>query len=119
MIAGLSAKVFRPQTVTVGMRQQVVSRTDSVVSKQAAKLVTLILVGALFVVFGISQFMHWSILSSMSQLEQLQSVRNSAGSENIGLLAQRAQLTSKEYVVEEAGSKFKLFLPGKQQVHQL
>lgn len=119
MIAGLNAKVFRPHTVTVGMRQHVASRADSVVSRQAAKLVTLILVAALFVVFAISQFMHWSIQSSTSQLELLQSVRNNAGSENIGLLAQRAQLTSKEYIVEQAGSRFKLILPEKQQVHRL
>ena len=120
MIAGLNTKVFRPHTVTVGMRHQhVASRTNSTLSSQAAKLVTFILVVALFVVFTVSQFMQWNITSSTSQLKQLQSVRNSAGSENIGLLAQRAQLTSEEYVVEKAGSKFELFLPGKQQVHKL
>jgi len=119
MIAGISAKVFRPHAVTFGMRQHVASRTNPVMSKQVARQVTLVLVVSLFVVFTVSQFMHWYIMSSASQLKQLQSVRNITGSENISLLAQRAQMTSREYVVEKAGSKFELILPGKHQVNRL
>ena len=119
MIAGIQAKMFRPHPVSVGMRQHVASRSNHVLSKHVAKIITLTLVLALFLVFTLSQFLHWYIMSSAGELKELQSLRNSAGTENIQLLAQRAQLASKDYVVDKAGTKFKLVLPGKHQVQRL
>jgi hypothetical protein len=119
MIAGMSPRMFRAHTMTVGLRQQVVVRTNPVMSKRVARCVTLILCVTILVVFSVSQFLHWRIVSSLNQLDQLQSVRNQNGSENISLLARKARLASKEYVATQVSTKFQLFVPGKDQVHRL
>jgi len=101
------------------MRQQVVARTNPVMSRQVARNVAMILGLGILVVFAFSQFMRWQIVASINQLEQLQVERNKAGSENISLLARRAQLASKEYIIEQVGDKFQLFVPNKDQVKRL
>lgn len=119
MIAGISSRIFRPQSVTVGMRQHVVSRTNPVMSRQVAGKVAMILCVGIFIVFAFSQVMRWQIASSVSELEQLQTVRKEAGSENISLLAQRAQLVSRDYIAEQVGTKFQIFTPRKDQIKRL
>jgi hypothetical protein len=119
MITGISSKMFRPHTMTVGMRQQVIARTNPVMSKQVARKVTLMLCIGIFVVFVFSQFMRWQIMASINQLEQLQAVRNQTGLENISLLAERARLISKEYIIDQVGAKFQLFVPQKDQMQRL
>jgi len=119
MITGISSRMFRPHTMTIGVRQQVVARTNSVMSKRVAGKVTMILCAGIFVVFVFSQFMRWQIVASTNQLEQLQAVRNQSGSENISLLAKRAQLVSKDYIVNRVEAKFQLFVPGKDQTQRL
>lgn len=119
MIAGIQSRMFRPHALSAGIRQQVVGRTEWSVSRRLAKVVTLILCLSLFIVFAFSQLMHRHIMSSVSRLEQLQSVRNQFGSENIALLAARAQLTSKESIMERAGKQYHLFVPRKEQVRRL
>ena len=119
MIAGIASKMLRPQTAPIGARQQVVARSDGAVSKRIAKIVTMIICVSLFVVFAFSQLMHWHIISTVNELDKLQSVRNDYGSENIALLAARAQLTSKEYVVEQASKRYQLLVPQKNQVQRL
>lgn len=119
MITGISSKMFRPQTMTVGMRQQVVARANPVMSKQVARKVTLMLCIGIFVVFVFSQFMRWQIVTSVSRLEQLQTVRNQTGAENISLLAERARMISEEYIIDQVGAKFQLFAPHKDQMQRL
>ena len=119
MIAGIASRVLRPQAAAVGGRQQVSARSDSGVSKRLARIVTLIVGVSLFIVFAFSQVMHWHIISTVNKLDELQSVRNEYGSENIALLAARAQLTSRDYVVKEAGSRYQLYIPQKSQVRRL
>ncbi|MHB8790609.1 MAG: hypothetical protein ACYDBT_12070 [Desulfobulbaceae bacterium] len=119
MIAGIQSRMFRSQPLSTGIRQQVAVRSEWAISRRLAKLVTLILCLSLFVVFAFSQLMHRQILSSVNKLEQLQSVRNHFGSENIGLLAARAHLTSKDSVVDRAGRKYQLYIPKKEQVRRL
>jgi len=101
------------------MRQQVATRSDWTMSARLAKLVTFILCVSLFIVFAFSQLMHWHINSTVNKLDKLQSVRSQVGSENIALLAARAQLTSKEYIVEQAGKRYNLFIPQKDQIRRL
>lgn len=119
MIAGLQSRTFRTNVLPAGIRQQVVSRSEWAISRRLAKLVTLILCLSLLIVFAFSQLMHRQIMSSVGRLEQLQSVRNEFGSENIALLAARAGLTSKESVMERAAEKYSLFAPRKEQVRRL
>lgn len=119
MIAGIQLRMFRPHALSAGIRQQVANRTEWSVSRRLAKVVTLILCLSLFIVFAFSQLMHRQIMSSASRLEQLQSVRNQFGSENIALLAARAQLTSKESIMDRAGKQYHLFAPRKEQVRRL
>lgn len=119
MITGIGSRTYRPHTVTIGMRQQVVARTNPVMSKRVAGKVTLIICAGVFIVFAFSQFMRWQIVSSVNQLEQLQTVRNKMGSENISLLAKRAQLISKEHIVEKVGARFQLIIPHKDQIQKL
>ena len=119
MIAGIQSRVFRTQALPAGLRQQVAARLDWSMSRRLAKVVALVLCLSLFVVFAFSQLMHRQITSSVGQLEQLQSVRNQFGSENIALLAARAQLTSKESIIDRAGQKYHLFAPKKEQVRHL
>lgn len=119
MNAGIASRMLRPQTASIGVRQQVAARSDGMVSKRIARIVTLIICVSLFIVFAFSQLMHWHIISTVNKLDELQSVRHEYGSENVALLAARAQLTSKEYVVEKAGRKYQLFVPQKNQVQRL
>lgn len=119
MIAGIQSRMFRTHALPVGIRQHVAARNEWSVSRRLAKLVALILCLSLLIVFAFSQLMHREIATSLSTLEQLQSVRNQFGSENIALLAARAQLTSKESIVERAGKQYHLFVPRKEQVRRL
>lgn len=105
--------------MTVGMRQQVVTRANPVMSKQLAGKVAMILCLGIVVVFAFSQFMRWQISASVNELEKLQEIRKKEGSENISLLATRAQLVSREYIAEKVGSKFQLFVPNKDQIKRL
>lgn len=119
MIAGVTSRVIRPQVATVGMRQHVAARPDVLVSKRLAKLVTLIICLSLFVLFVFGQLMHWHVTSTMNQLNELRTVRSEFGTENIALLSTKARLTSKEYIVEQAGKRYQLFAPQKNQIHRL
>lgn len=111
--------MFRSHAFSIGIRQQVAARSEWSMSRRLAKLVALILCLSLFVVFAFSQLMHRQIMSSVNRLEQLQSVRSQFGSENIALLAARADLTSKESVLDRAGQKYRLFVPKKEQIRRL
>ena len=119
MIAGIQSRLFRSHALSVGIRQQVAARTEWAMSRRLAKLVALILCLSLFVVFAFSQLMHRQIMSSVNKLEQLQSVRNQFGTENIALLAARADMTSKENVLDRAAQKYRLFVPKKEQLRRL
>ena len=119
MIAEIHSRMFRPQAVTVGMRQQVVTRTSTGMSKRMAKVVTLIICVSLFVVFAFSQVMHWHIVATANQIEKLQSVRTASGSKNIELLASRAQLASQKFVEVRAKEKLQLFVPQRNQIRRL
>ncbi|HBI16057.1 MAG TPA: hypothetical protein DDY20_11175 [Desulfobulbaceae bacterium] len=111
--------MFRGHALSVGIRQQVSARYEWSMSRRLARLVTLILCLSLLVVFAFSQLMHRQINSSVNRLEQLQSERSHFGNENISLLAARANLTSKERVLDRAGQKYRLFMPKKEQVRRL
>ena len=119
MIAQIHSRMFRPHAVTIGMRQQVNSRTSTGMSRRMAKVVTLIICVSLFVVFAFSQVMHWHIVSSANQLKKLQAVRIDSGSRNIELLATRAQLASRKFVEEQAKEKLHLFVPQQNQIRRL
>ena len=119
MIAGMSTRMFQSHTMTAGMRQQVVARTNPVMSKQVVRLVALLLSISFLVVFSLGQLMHWRIMASARQLDQFQSVRNHAGSEHIALLAKRAQLASRDSIAEQVREKFQLLPSVKDQVHRL
>ena len=105
--------------MTVGIKQQVVARPHHVMSRRGARKVTMILCAGIFVVIVFSQFMRWQITTTINELEQLQNIRNSTGSENISLLDERAKLISKEYIAEKVGSKLQLFMPDKDQIRRL
>ena len=119
MIAEIQSRMFRPHAVTMGMRQQVVSRTSAGMSRHMARVVALIICISLFVVFAFSQVMHWHIVSSANQFEKLQSVRSESVSRNIELLATRAQLASQKFVEERAKEKMQLFVPQQNQIRRL
>jgi len=119
MIAEIQSRMFRPHTVTMGMRQQVVTRTGTGLSKRMAKVVALIICISLFVVFAFSQIMHGHIVATADQIDKLQSVRSESVSRNIELLAARAQLASQKFVEERAKEKLHLFVPQRNQIRRL
>lgn len=119
MIAEIHSRMFRPHPVTIGMRQQVITRTNVGMSKRMAKVVTLIICVSLFVVFAFSQVMHRHIVASAGQIEKLQSVRGAVGSRNIELLAVKAQLASRKFVEQQAREKLQLFVPQQNQIRRL
>ena len=118
MIAGIQVKMFRTQPV-IGSRQQVAARSEWVISRRLAKLVTLIICLSLFIVFAFGQLMHWQITSAVERMEKMREVRRDYGSSHIALLAARAGLTSQDNILEVAGKKFQLFMPAKDQVKRL
>jgi hypothetical protein len=119
MIAGIQSRIYRNHALPVGIRQQIVARPDWSMSRRLARLVALILCLSLLIVFAFSQLMHQHLTSSASRLEHLQSLRIQFGSENIALLAARAQMTSKERILERAQQKYHLVVPKKEQVRRL
>ena len=119
MIADLHSRLFRPHAVTMGMRQQVVSRSSNGMSKRMAKVVTLIICTSLFVVFTFSQVMHLQIVATAKQLEKLETARIDSKTKNIELRTARAQLASKSFVEERAKEKLQLYVPKQNQVHRL
>lgn len=116
MIAGIQARFLRPHSASLGMRQQVATRT---VSRRAVKPVALIACVCLVAVFGFSQVMQGRIAASALRYEELKTVRMDAVSENIGLLGAKARLVSQEYVEQRAKEKLQLVVPQQQQVRRL
>ena len=121
MIPNMNSRMYRPGSVTIGMRQQMLSRSGhgQVLTKRMKKPLVLVLVTALIIVFTVSQFIHWRIVNADDRLQQIQAVRTDMGSENIKLLAQRARLMSEQHIASVAAVKFDLQLPGEGQVKRL
>jgi len=119
MIAEIQSRMFRPHAVTVSMRQHVASRGGAAMSKRMAKVVAVIICVSLLVVIAFSEVMHWHIVASANQLEELRSVSRDSRSRNIALLATRAQLASQKFVEERAREKFQLMVPQGNQIRRL
>lgn len=119
MIPSMNTRMYRPRSVTIGMRQQASFRSGQILTKRMKKPLLLVLAAALVIVFAVSQFMHWRIANADGRLQQLQVVRTDRGSENIKLLAQRAHLMSEQHITTVAAVKFDLQPPGEGQVKRL
>lgn len=119
MIPSMNSRMYRPRSVTIGMRRQMSSRSGQVLTKRMKKPLVLVLAAALIIVFAGSQFMHWRIVNADDRFQQIQAVRTDMGSENIKLLAQRAHLMSEQHIASVAAVKFDLQLPGEGQVKRL
>jgi cell division protein FtsL len=111
-------RTFRTPASTLGIRQHVLSGGDAL-SKKMIRPMAIILFLAITVVFVTSQFFHWRIVHEKMNLEQLQSVRREVGSENIRLLATRANLMSEAHVEALAAVRLQLYHPEKGQQHRL
>jgi cell division protein FtsB len=119
MIAEIHSRMFRPRSVTMGMRQQVASRTRAGMSRRMARVVALIICLSLVVVFAFSLVMHRQIGASANRLEALKSVRVESKNRNIELLAARAQLASREFIEKRAKEKFQLVVPQQNQIRRM
>ncbi|HER63669.1 MAG TPA: hypothetical protein ENO11_06800 [Desulfobacteraceae bacterium] len=119
MIAEIHSRMFRSHSVTMGMRQQVVSRTNAGMSRRMARVVTLVICISLVIVFAFSLVMHWQIGSSANRLETLKSVRIDTKNKNIELLAVRAQLASRDFIEKRAKEKFQLVVPQQNQIRRM
>ncbi len=109
---------FRTPAAAMGMRQSV-SSADEPLSANMARPMAIILMAAMVVVFVVSQFLHWQISQERTTLEQLQTVRRDAGTENISLLAARARLMSTDNLEAVAGARLQLYRPEARQLHRL
>ena len=70
MIPNMNTRMYRPRSVTIGMRRQVSSRCGQILSKRMKKSLLLVLATALIIVFAVSQLMHWRIVHANGQLQQ-------------------------------------------------
>ena len=111
-------RTFRTPAAAFGMRQHVSSVEEPLSGNMIRPMVVVLLV-AITVVFSMSQLFHWRISHELTTLEQLQSVRRDVGSENISLLAARAQLMSTDHVEAVVAARMQLYRPEKGQVHRL
>lgn len=119
MIAGINSRIFRSHSMTVGVRQQVIARPNSVLSRSLVKKVSIVFCAFTFLVFALSQFLSWKIASASNEVVRLQAAKSIVVDENLALLAHKAKLVLKAYVVSQAQEKFRLFVPEKDQIQNL
>jgi len=72
-----------------------------------------------FIVFCINLWLNFSITRGEKNIQTIEAAMHQLREEQIGLLAQRANLMSEKQVMRRAGEELALFAPGEKQVFKL
>ena len=80
------------------------------------KWITISILSVFLVTLGINLLMQWRVTSANKRIDALQSVRLERVTNNIALLAKRANLSSREHISQVAQKKFQLLPPTSEQL---
>jgi uncharacterized protein HemX len=83
------------------------------------KKLGLMVMAALVIGLGLTQFLHVKIVELQAKIDQLQTSYTAIADKNNHLASADAQVDSKAQVVELAKRKLKLFKPDQGQVHRM
>lgn len=120
MALQVNARSYRPQAVSLRAgRRTAPSRFSIIFSGEQWKPVAILIAISLVAGLTIAHFFHGKLVDMRAKAEQLRIVNTAIGNENVRLLATRAQLSSKTYIVSRVGARLNLFEPEKGQLHRM
>lgn len=119
MALQVNVRTYRPQPVSSKTGRQAAPRFSMTLSGEQWRCIAILVAIALVAGLIITHFFHGKLVDMRARAEQLRVVNTAIGNENVRLLASRAQLSSKTYIVSRVGTKLNLFEPEKGQLHRM
>jgi hypothetical protein len=121
MVPNVSVRTYKPrqQTFSNKAKKQAQTRFPLNLSNGQGKIMAALLAVTVVTGLGLTQFFHGQISDMRVRAEQLRAKNMSTATENVRLLAGRAQLASKTQVAALAATKLNLFEPDKGQVRRM
>ena len=119
MVTNVNIRRYRPQQAMFNSGRRETARLDLSISREQYKVLGILAAAALVLGLLITQVFHYRSVAARAEIERLQTMHAALGNEHVRLLATRAQLASKAYVLVLAGTKFDLFEPEATQVRRM
>ena len=120
MVPNVSVRTYRPRQMATMREEQVEkSRNPLHLSGALRRFAVAACLVALVAGLVITQLFYGQMMEMRAKAEQLQGANNRIYTQNVSLLAQRAQLSSKDRMVAVAGAKLQLFEPDQRQVRRM
>ncbi len=120
MVPNVSVRTYRPRQMSA-MREerQEKARNPLPMSGALRRFAVVSCLVALVAGLLITQFFYGQMMEMRAKAEKLQGANTQIYTQNVSLLAQRAQLSSKDRMVAVAGAKLQLFEPDQRQVRRM
>lgn len=120
MITNVSVRPYR-QTGSVVRKSSRVRRSTPLLGqlRQLRGPIFFLLLAVIIPLGSASQLLSWQIQQKSMVLEQEKQALQTLQAENMGLLAQRAQLRSASHIQAVAGVRLDLYAPERGQVHKM
>jgi len=120
MTPNINIRVYRPrQRIQAKERPRKNTLHFVRLSLNQCKQLGMILMSALVIGLGLTQFFHVKIVELQAKVDQLQTRNTVIADENNRLVVTGAQVASKAQIVALAKRKLKLFEPAQGQVHRM
>lgn len=119
MALQVNVRTYRPQPVSSKTGRKAAPRFNMTLSGEQWRCIAILVAIALVAGLTITHFFHGKLVDMRARAEKLRVVNTAIGNENVRLLANRAQLSSKTYIVSRVGTKLNLFEPEKGQLHRM
>ena len=120
MVPNVSVRTYRPRQMSA-MREekQEKARNPLRMSGTLRRFAVVSCLVALVAGLLVTQFFYGQMMEMRAKAEKLQGTNTQIYTQNVSLLAQRAQLSSKDRMVAVAGAKLQLFEPDQRQVRRM
>ena len=120
MMPNVSVRTYRPRQMAAMREEQVEkSRNPLCLSGALRRFAVAACLVALVAGLVITQLFYGQMMEMRAKAEQLQGANTRIYNQNVSLLAQRAQLSSKDRVLAVAGIRLQLFEPDQRQVRRM
>lgn len=120
MTSNISVRRYRPrQQVFAKAKSRRPNRLALHLPVEQVKMLGVMVAAALVLGLGLTQFFHGRMADMQAGAEQLRARNTAIATENIRLLAARAQVASKTQVAALAKNKLQLFEPDQGQVRRM
>lgn len=120
MMPNVSVRTYRPRQMAAMREEQVEqSRNPLRLSGALRRFAVAACLVALVAGLVITQLFYGQMMEMRAKAEQLQGANTRIYNQNVSLLAQRAQLSSKDRVLAVAGIRLQLFEPDQRQVRRM